>query len=461
MRFQKLARDTALLTASAVVMRCIGLAYQVWLAGRIGAAGVGLWQLVASVNVFAATLAISGVRFTTTRLVAEEFNSSSSGGNAPGAARAVGRCLAYAAFFGFSAFFILRLGAEPIGFLWVRDARTVASLRILAFSLPMIALSCVLNGYFIAVGKAAYSAAVQVLEQFAGIGCVMLLLSRAPAGDIEASCAAIARGNVAADAVSLGLIAALYLADRWKRRQAGATVKASPRLTGRMLKIALPLAVSAYARTGLSTLENLLVPQKLRAAGLSADKALSGYGTITGMVFPIISFPSCLLSAVAELTVPELTAAQVSGDRARIDRVVSKLLRWAAAFSLLAAAFLFVNAEPLGMLIYHTPGVGRYIRVFALLVPFMYIDIVTDGCLKGLGQMLWSMGFNISEAAIGVLLVVTVLPRRALNGYIFVIFFCEIFNFTVSLLRLRSVAAFRILPRWARSPRTAPKWRWR
>ena len=440
MRFRKLARDTALLTASAVVMRCIGLAYQVWLAGRIGAAGVGLWQLVLSVNVLAATLAISGVRFTTTRLVAEELG----GGNAPGAARAVGRCLAYAAFFGLAAFFILRLGAEPIGFLWVRDARTVASLRILAFSLPMIALSCVLNGYFIAVGKAAYSAAVQVLEQFAGIGCVMLLLSRAPAGDIEASCAAIARGNVAADAVSLGLIAALYLADRWKRRQAGATVKASPRLTGRMLRIALPLAVSAYARTGLSTLENLLVPQKLRAAGLSADKALSGYGTITGMVFPIISFPSCLLSAVAELTVPELTAAQVTGDQERIDRAVSKLLRYALAFSLAAAAFLYLNAEPLGWLVYRTEGVGHYIRVFAVLTPFMYVDIVTDGCLKGLGQMMWSMGFNIAEAAVGVLLVVTVLPRWALDGYVFVIFFCEIFNFTLSIARLRRVARFRI-----------------
>ena len=118
MRFRKLARDTALLTASSVVMRCIGLAYQVWLAGRIGAAGVGLWQLVLSVNVLAATLAISGVRFTTTRLVAEELG----GGNVPGTGRAVGRCLAYAAFFGLAAFLILRLGAEPIGFLWVRDA---------------------------------------------------------------------------------------------------------------------------------------------------------------------------------------------------------------------------------------------------------------------------------------------------------------------------------------------------
>ena len=58
--------------------------------------------------------------------------------------------------------------------------------------------------------------------------------------------------------------------------------------------------------------------------------------------------------------------------------------------------------------------------------------------------MMWSMGFNIAEAALGVLLVVAVLPRWALDGYVFVIFFCEIFNFTLSISRLRRVARFRI-----------------
>ena len=34
----------------------------------------------------------------------------------------------------------------------------------------------------------------------------------------------------------------------------------------------------------------------------------------------------------------------------------------------------------------------------------MYTDVVVDGCLKGLGQQLWSMGINIFDAAVGVLL---------------------------------------------------------
>lgn len=449
-RMKKLALDTALLTGASIVMRCIGLVYQVWLAGRIGSAGIGLFQLVSSVTMLSATLAISGIRFTTTRLVAEEIGA----GCGDSVGSAIWRCILYAAFFGSAAFLILFFGAEPIGFLWVGDARTVLSLKIISFSLPMIALSSVFNGYFIASGRAYKSAAVQVMEQLINIGCVVVFLSLSPENDLEKCCASISAGNVVADLSSLLVAASVFAHDRRKHGCGGG---AGDGLTGRMLRIAVPLALSAYARTSLTTLENLLVPRKLRSAGLSADTALSGYGTITGMVYPIITFPSCLLTAMAELSIPELTAAQVSGDRERIERTVSSLLRVTLVFSLVCAAFMFLNAEPLGVLIYKTHAVGRYIRIFSLLLPIMYMDIVTDGCLKGLGQMMYSMSFNIAEACIGVFLVITILPRHALNGYIFVLFFCEVFNFILSMRRLRKVTSFRLfgIPNKGKAKNTA------
>ena len=57
--------NTALLTASTLVMRCIGCAFQVWLAGRIGSAGIGLYQLMGSVGGLAVTFAVSGIGFGT------------------------------------------------------------------------------------------------------------------------------------------------------------------------------------------------------------------------------------------------------------------------------------------------------------------------------------------------------------------------------------------------------------
>ena len=213
----------------------------------------------------------------------------------------------------------------------------------------------------------------------------------------------------------------------------------SAALTVRMLKIALPLAVSAYARSALNTILHLLVPRGLRAAGYSADGALSGYGTIQGMVLPIILFPSCIMSAVAELIVPELTAAQVQQDGQTIRRTTRKLFSLSLMFSCAVGLFMFLFADKLGGAVYKSYDAGRYIRLLAPLVPVMYTDMTVDGCLKGLGQQVWSMGINILDSLLGLILVWLFLPRYALPAYIAMIYITETFNFLLSLQRLRSI----------------------
>ena len=427
-----LVYNTALLTASSLVMQGIAMAFQVWLAGRIGPAGIGLYQLVLSVTGLCATFAISGIRFASTRLVAEEL-----GLERPGGVRAaMGRCLGYGAFFGLAAAVILWELSEPIGFLWIGDARTVRSLRISAMSMPCISLCSSISGYFTACGRVWKPTLIHLVEQLSGIALVAFFLDRVPAGDIEKSCAAVTLGRAAADVLSLALMALAYGLDRrghYRDQGAGG------RLTLRMLHIAVPLALSAYARSALTTLQHLLVPRGLKAAGFSANSALAGYGVIQGMVLPVIFFPSCILAAAAELIVPELTAVQVRRDGRAIRRTAGELMRLSVLFSLGVGAFLFFCADPLGMLIYGSRDAGRYIRILAPLVPFMYTDMSVDGCLKGLGQQVWSMGINIVDALLGLLLTWQLLPRYALAAYIGIIYATELLNFGLSAGRLWKV----------------------
>lgn len=429
---KKLVYNTALLTGSSLLMRCIGMAFQAWLAGRIGATGIGLFQLVMSVEMLCTTLAVSGIRFAATRIVAEEIGSGREGA----VGTAVFRCCMYSLLFGCAAAAVLMSFAEPVGFLWIGDARTVMSLRILACGLPFLSLSSVLSGYFTACGRVWKSALVHLIEQLSYIGLVALFLSRTPQGDIERNCAAVTAGITASDMLSFALMFAFFLGDR---RAHTARSARSERLTARMLGVALPLAVSSYARSALSTLEHMLVPRGLRRSGLSADSALAGYGVIQGMAMPLISFPSCLLMAVAELIVPELTEAQMRGDGALIRRTVSKLIKRSLLFSTLAAAALFSLAGALSSAVYGSDEAAVYIRLLAPLVPVMYTDMVVDGCLKGLGQQVWSMGINIFDAALGAALVWLLLPVGALDAYIGIIYADELINFALSAARLRRV----------------------
>ena len=234
--------------------------------------------------------------------------------------------------------------------------------------------------------------------------------------------------------LSLALMLAFYLGDR---RKYGSRTGENIRLTGRMLSVALPLAVSAYARSALSTLEHLLVPRGFRKSGLSADAALAGYGVIQGMAMPVLSFPSCLLSSLAENVIPELTGAQVRGEREKIRREVRSLLTMSLLFAIAVAFALFVTSDFIGSALFASSEAGKYIRLLAPLIPAMYVDMVVDGCLKGLGQQVWSMGINILDAGLGVLLVYTLLPIGALDAYIGIIYFNELLNLALSAARLR------------------------
>ena len=441
LRDRTLAFNTALLTASGLVMRFVGMLWQIWLVGRIGEAGIGLFQLVMSVNALAVTVAMSGSRYAVTRLTSEENGL----GRPEGAAQALGECTLYGLFFGLAAGCILLLAAQPLGFLWLEDARTVRPLKLLALTMPLTGLDSVMHGYFTAVGRVWKGVCVSILQQLATIAVTAAMLMLTPPGDLEAAVAVITGGSLIGEGLGVAALGLAYAHDRRRHgilRQKG--VPAQSGMAARLLGIALPLAAASYARSGLSTLQHLLVPRGLRASGLSADSALAGYGVIQGMALPVVLFPSCLMMAVAELIVPKLTEKQMQRDEEGIRRVTGDVLYKGLLFSAITASLLFALGDCLGMALYESEQAGRYIRLFALIVPVMYMDMATDGCLKGLGDMMFCMYVNIADVGLSALLVWLLLPRWGLNAYIFVICFTEIFNFLLSFWRLCRTARFRL-----------------
>ncbi len=443
-----LAFNTALLTASGLAMRFVGMIWQVWLVSRIGEAGIGLFQLVMSVNTLAVTVAMSGSRYAVTRLVSEERGL----GRPHGAAQALSESMAYGLFFGLAAGLILMLSAEPLGFLWLEDARTVRPLMLLALTMPLTGVDSVMHGYFTAVGRVWKSVTVSVCQQLATIGVTAMILVLGPEANLEFAVAGITAGALIGETFGVTALGAAYYADR--RSHGIVRDRTSPPLAGmtdRLLAVALPLAAASYARSGLSTLQHLLVPRGLRASGLSAETALAGYGIVQGMALPVVLFPSCLMMAVAELIVPKLTEQQMKGRTDSIRHVTEDVLWKGLLFSSVTAALLLGLGDSLGLALYDSREAGGYIRLLALIVPVMYMDMAADGCLKGLGEMMFCMAVNIADVALSALMVWLLLPEWGLDAYLFVICFTEIFNFALSIWRLRKVSGFR-LP-WRRTVR--------
>ena len=426
-----------ILGCTTVFLRGVGVSFNVYITNKIGAEGIGLFGLIMSVYMLATTVASSGASLAATRLVTEELSL----GCERGIKKSMGVCLGYTLFFGLLSGCLLFFFAKPLGIICLGDERTVRSLRLLAISMPCIALSSAMSGYFTAVRRIAKSALSQIFELGVKICVTVFALKLYINRGIEYACMSVVGGGSIAEIASFTIMYVLYRYDAGRYFNQREKEK---NYLFRMLQISVPVAVSAYLRSGLVTLEHLLIPRGLKKFGASASASLAQYGVVHGMVMPILLFPSAILSAFAGLLVPEMTEFQKQSRTRDINRVASRAFRLTLIFGIGAAGIFFLFAEELGMTIYKSGDAALFIRFLAPLVMVMYTDSVTDAMLKGLNQQVYSMRYNIIDSAVSVVLIYTILPRFGVNGYVAIIFVTELLNAFLSINRLIKVTDFRI-----------------
>ena len=424
-------------------MRLIAVAFNAYVSGKLGAEGMGLYSLVTSVYGFSVTLATSGISLAVMRLVSEEIGK----GKPQGALLAMKKCVGYALFFGSLSFLLLFFGAHVIANRILQDSRTYLPLRVFAIALPFIALSNVFSGYFNAVRRVIKSASANITEQFVKIMLTVSLLRLLLPGGIAYATLALVLGPAIAEALSFFYLLAFYIFDKKKYLKTQAKTN-DKNMKKRMLHISLPIALSSYLRSGLVTVQHILIPIGLRKHGADYSASLASYGVIHGMVFPLILFPSAVCTTFAGLIVPELSelAAKYQNvkDHPHICYIVKRALSFALVFGIGAAGIFICFAEPLGILIYQSREAAGYIRLFASLVPVMYLDTTVDGMLKGLGQQMHSMFYNIVDASLSVFLVWTLMPEIGIYGYVVCVFVTELINLACSLSRLLNVTNARL-----------------
>lgn len=431
-----IVRGTLQLTAANLVIRCVSMLFQIYLSSQLGAAGLGLMQLISSVSVLVFTLGCAGVRIAAMYLVAEEFGHGRTGG----VRSALSWCMGYGLLLSAVAGLLLFYFAPWLSQKWILDLRAAPSLRLLGLSLPISCLTSIMSGYFTACGKIRQMVQIELAERIASVVLTVLLLRFWAGNDLGRACCAIFGGGTVTGAFSLLVMYGIYRRDCRKF----APVPAGLHMGRRLIRLCIPLAVNDYLRSGLSTLENLLIPRGLRQYGASGEQSMATYGVIHGMVFPVITFSSVLLYSLSDVMVPELARCRATGDKQRIHYLTDRCLRFGLVFSVAVAGLLGCLAEPLGMLLYQNEEAGRYILFFSPMVLILYLDAIVDGMHKGLGQQLHCVRYNTFTSLLDVLLLFFLLPRYGIAGFLFSFSVTHLINFYLSLRRLILVTGYPI-----------------
>ena len=421
-----------MLTGVNLLLRFAGTTFQVYLSRRIGAEGIGLLQLTLSVGNLAMVAGMGGIRTATMYLTAGEL-----GRHQPrNVTRVLSACFLYSILFSLTVGLGLYFGAPYLAEHWIGSTGTVGALRLLGAFLPVVCLCGVMSGYFTAAKRIGTLALVEIAEQLCAMAATMALLTLWAGTDAERACISVVFGASLGSCLTLTLLLLLRVMEK------SAIGEAFP-IRKRLLSAALPLALADVVRSGISTTENLMVPRRL---GLfpGEHNPLAAFGRVSGMVFPVMMFPACILFALAELLIPELAGCAAAGDEGRIRHLTKRGLWAAMLYGVFFGGLIFLLAEPLCRKLYASVDAGRSLRFYALMIPFLYCDAITDAMTKGLGQQKVCVRYNILTSSMDVALLYVLLPRFGMVGYYVSFLVTHLLNFLLSLGRLQRITQVKI-----------------
>lgn len=421
-------KNAALLTLSGVALRVLGMVFRVLIAAHLGSEGMGLYQLILAVNMVFVSLASAGINVASTRLAAQSL------ARGRGMAQTLrGLCCA-AALLGTLAMLAQFALADPLARFVLHDARAELGLRVLAPSLPFIAVAGAIRGCFLARRRVEPNILAQLIEQGVRMAVVAVALLRYGHWGAGYACGAVFLGNSISEAVSCGIM--LLFA---KKEKAFAVKPGDPArgyANRELAAIVLPVGGGRILGSALQAIESSLIPLCLAMFLGERGLAVAQYGALKGMALPLIFFPFSVLAALSGLLMPEITRAYTRKDTAGTARLIDSMMRVTGLFSALAGVGLVLFGRELSLLLYHDAQVGIYVQLLGFVAPFMYLESMVDGVLKGLGEQMATFRYSVADSAVRILGIVLLVPRYGMPGFLAVMVASNLITCALNTLRM-------------------------
>lgn len=432
-RRRQYLQNAALLTASSLVLRLLGMGFRVILSAYLGGEGMGLYQLILALYAVFVSLATAGVNVAATRLAAQSL----ARGQTLGATAR--RLCTTALLFGSAAMAAQSALAGPLARWLLHDVRAEAALRVLAPSLPFMAVAGALRGCFLAARRVTPNVAAQLVEQLVRMAVAVAGLRTAAQWGVGYGCAAVMLGNTVSEGVSCGLMVLFAARAPDFARRKGEPLH--PYTRRELYEIVLPVAGSRLLGSGLQAAESSLIPLALSLYTGSRAVAMTQYGNLKGMALPLLFFPFSFLSALSGLLMPEIARTHTRHDGKATRRLIGAMLKVTGAFSLLAGAAFVAFGAPLAEFVYRDAAVGQYVRVLGFVAPFMYLESMVDGVLKGLGEQMATFRYSLVDSLFRITAIAMLLPRYGMAAFLGIMIASNLLTFTLNARRMWKVAA--------------------
>ena len=412
-----LITGTLVLTSAGFLSRIIGFFYRIYLSRIFGEEGMGIYQLIHPLSALAFSLTAAAFQTTISKFVAAQTCSIESKYEQK-SYRPMLLGLTISVPLSFAVMGIFYFYAEPLAIYYLQEPRTIPLIRLLAFTIPFSAAHACINGYFYGIKKADVPAWTQILEQLFRVGCVVLLSTFVQKPDHEPNLALAVIGLIIGEIA--GFIGALIILIRKhnKEKESNIIYSTSSITYKKLLSMVIPLSANRVLLNALLSVEAATLPVCLREYGYDTATALSIYGVLTGMAFPLIFFPNALTGSVSVMLLPIISENMALGRKSEVRKAVTQTIQYCSILGFFCMAVFLFFGHFIGKVVFQSDLAGYFIGELSFLCPFLYLNSTLSGILQGLGKAASLFISNITTLILRLGITFLTVPQFGIQGYL-------------------------------------------
>ena len=356
----KFIKSTIILIIGGGITKLLAMVIKIALARSIGNDGIGIYMMILPTFNLFITLSTLSLSTSLGKLIAEKRSSK----------KVIFSSIPFTMIYNFFLMIILIFLSKFISNTLLNNSITYYPILCISFTLPIIALSGILKGYFFGKNNMFPYTFENICEQIVRLLFIIFIVPKLLNISLIVAISSLVLVNILSEGIAI-IVMLLFIPNKSLDKE---SFKVDKNIVKDVLNISIPSTGSRLIGSISYFLEPIILTYAMLKSGSSLSFITSEYGIVTGYVYALLLIPSFFTMAISTSLLPIISKNYAE----RNMRVVKKGLSQGMLFSLLIGCFftilfmLFPNY--ILKFIYNTTLGSDYVRLIAPFFIFHYIQ---------------------------------------------------------------------------------------
>ncbi|CDE95169.1 stage V sporulation protein B [Clostridium sp. CAG:914] len=356
----KFIKSTIILIIGGGITKLLAMVIKIALARSIGNDGIGIYMMILPTFNLFITLSTLSLSTSLGKLIAEKRSSK----------KVIFSSIPFTMIYNFFLMIILIFLSKFISNTLLNNSITYYPILCISFTLPIIALSGILKGYFFGKNNMFPYTFENICEQIVRLLFIIFIVPKLLNISLIVAISSLVLVNILSEGIAI-IVMLLFIPNKSLDKE---SFKVDKNIVKDVLNISIPSTGSRLIGSISYFLEPIILTYAMLKSGSSLSLITSEYGIVTGYVYALLLIPSFFTMAISTSLLPIISKNYAE----RNMRIVKKGLSQGMLFSLLIGCFftmlfmLFSNY--ILKFIYNTTLGSDYVRLIAPFFIFHYIQ---------------------------------------------------------------------------------------